>query len=121
MGFFLHVPFPAPEVVTVLPNHDRLLPQLLQYDPVGVETETELENFARYLVAEHRGADRGIMEATNGQFVFTARGRKTRIGNFPVGIDIAQFGRLARRFFFSSRRRHTICLSDWSSDVCSSD
>src|SRR5262245_64496843 len=23
--------------------------------------------------------------------------------------------------FFSSRRRHTICLSDWSSDVCSSD
>src|SRR5947199_7411532 len=35
--------------------------------------------------------------------------------------------RLSRRlvcrvcFFFSSRRRHTRCLSDWSSDVCSSD
>src|SRR5262245_63044268 len=26
-----------------------------------------------------------------------------------------------RVFFFSSRRRHTRCLSDWSSDVCSSD
>src|SRR5947199_12912 len=24
-------------------------------------------------------------------------------------------------FVFSSRRRHTRCLSDWSSDVCSSD
>src|SRR5262245_63797456 len=24
-------------------------------------------------------------------------------------------------FFFSCRRRHTRCLSDWSSDVCSSD
>src|SRR5204863_1485520 len=24
-------------------------------------------------------------------------------------------------FFFSSRRRHTISLRDWSSDVCSSD
>src|SRR6266542_3630211 len=24
-------------------------------------------------------------------------------------------------FFFSSRRRHTICYRDWSSDVCSSD
>src|SRR5262245_29228401 len=23
--------------------------------------------------------------------------------------------------FFSGRRRHTSCLSDWSSDVCSSD
>src|SRR5437899_7799017 len=26
-----------------------------------------------------------------------------------------------QEFFFSSRRRHTSCLSDWSSDVCSSD
>src|SRR6266487_6377678 len=24
-------------------------------------------------------------------------------------------------FFFSSRRRHTRCTGDWSSDVCSSD
>src|SRR5258705_1034592 len=24
-------------------------------------------------------------------------------------------------FFFTSRRRHTRCLSDWSSDVCSSE
>src|SRR5256884_4605976 len=26
-----------------------------------------------------------------------------------------------RIFFFSSRRRHTRCSRDWSSDVCSSD
>src|SRR5437016_3560727 len=26
-----------------------------------------------------------------------------------------------RTFFFSSRRRHTRLVSDWSSDVCSSD
>src|SRR5438045_8711403 len=30
-------------------------------------------------------------------------------------------GRFVAFFFFSSRRRHTRCLSDWSSDVCSSD
>src|SRR5207245_5794932 len=24
-------------------------------------------------------------------------------------------------YFFSSKRRHTICYRDWSSDVCSSD
>src|SRR5437016_14596864 len=28
---------------------------------------------------------------------------------------------LLRLFFFSSRRRHTRLVSDWSSDVCSSD
>src|SRR5438046_6205999 len=27
----------------------------------------------------------------------------------------------SRSFFFSSRRRHTYLVSDWSSDVCSSD
>src|SRR5262245_66139138 len=31
------------------------------------------------------------------------------------------FGAFLFFFFFSSRRRHTRCLSDWSSDVCSSD
>src|SRR6266498_4913708 len=35
----------------------------------------------------------------------------TRCGeHFPIGA-----------FFFSSRRRHTRCGRDWSSDVCSSD
>src|SRR2546429_3541890 len=29
--------------------------------------------------------------------------------------------RRCRFFFFSSRRRHTRCSRDWSSDVCSSD
>src|SRR2546429_877691 len=30
-------------------------------------------------------------------------------------------GRTSVSFFFSSRRRHTRCSRDWSSDVCSSD
>src|SRR5262245_64191067 len=33
-----------------------------------------------------------------------------------ICVDLCFYG-----FFFSSRRRHTRCLSDWSSDVCSSD
>src|SRR5260221_150414 len=43
-----------------------------------------------------------------------------------VGADIAfdaapKFFACLVRFFFSSRRRHTRSLCDWSSDVCSSD
>src|SRR5207245_7310339 len=34
------------------------------------------------------------------------------------GSDVAGIG---SSFFFSSRRRHTRCYRDWSSDVCSSD
>src|SRR5437762_358806 len=32
-----------------------------------------------------------------------------------------QIDRVHRLFFFSSRRRHTRYIGDWSSDVCSSD
>src|SRR5258706_514750 len=32
-----------------------------------------------------------------------------------------ELGRFRVFFFFSSRRRHTRLVSDWSSDVCSSD
>src|SRR5256884_5473190 len=32
-----------------------------------------------------------------------------------------RMGYMSRIFFFSSRRRHTRCSRDWSSDVCSSD
>src|SRR2546430_10262615 len=41
--------------------------------------------------------------------------RKSGSGACGTGISVL------RRFFFSSRRRHTRFDCDWSSDVCSSD
>src|SRR2546429_729978 len=35
-------------------------------------------------------------------------------GDITLSVDLSFF-------FFSSRRRHTRCSRDWSSDVCSSD
>jgi trehalose 6-phosphate synthase len=97
IGFFLHVPFPAPEVMTVLPNHERLLPLLLQYDLVGFQTETDVGNFVRYLISEHRGPNRKVFETTESQIVFSNGRRQVRIGSFPVGIETADFERMARR------------------------
>ena len=102
------MPFPAPEVVTVLPNHERLLPLLLQYDLVGLQTETDVGNFARYLIAEQRVANRRVFEATDGQLVFSAGGRHTRIGSFPVGINPEEFQRLAQRAVKSSFVRDVV-------------
>src|SRR5882724_6821574 len=42
-----------------------------------------------------------------------------RIGGEKMRLN--EVDRARSLFFFSSRRRHTRCLSDWSSDVCSSD
>src|SRR5258705_7281543 len=50
--------------------------------------------------------------------MFRVGGRRTV---FRMGRDLRRTERACLLFFFSSRRRHTRCLSDWSSDVCSSD
>src|SRR5205809_237077 len=39
-------------------------------------------------------------------------------GHTPIALVGGGTGMI---FFFSSRRRHTRCSRDWSSDVCSSD
>src|SRR6266496_2594655 len=43
----------------------------------------------------------------------------TTLADIPSGTRMDAFGSVT--FFFSSRRRHTRSLRDWSSDVCSSD
>src|ERR1019366_1991785 len=42
-------------------------------------------------------------------------------GEFELVLANAAHVKNVPGFFFSSRRRHTILVSDWSSDVCSSD
>jgi len=99
IGFFLHVPMPPPEVMTSLPNHEQIIPLLLQYDLVGFQTDGDSENFARYLVTENQvlGRDLGIFESSDHHISFTLNGRQTKVGSFPVGIEPRGFQALARR------------------------
>jgi trehalose 6-phosphate synthase len=102
MGFFLHVPFPAPEFITVLPHHERLLSSLLQYDLVGFQTDNDVQNFIRYVLSEDCDKDVGVFQTTKGQVVLSLDGRQIRVGAFPVGIDPVAFERRARRAARSS-------------------
>jgi trehalose 6-phosphate synthase len=95
IGFFLHIPFPPPDILTALPNHERLIPALCHYDLVGFQTDNDAANFARYLANECRLPARD-------QRTFSAADRIVRIDTFPVGIETAEFGRLARRALRSS-------------------
>jgi trehalose 6-phosphate synthase len=90
IGFFLHVPFPPPEILTALPNHEWLIPQLSAYDLVGFQTENDATNLCRYLENECHLQKRGT-------FAYQAGDRIVRIGVFPIGIEANEFSRLARR------------------------
>ncbi|MFZ2066324.1 MAG: alpha,alpha-trehalose-phosphate synthase (UDP-forming) [Xanthobacteraceae bacterium] len=89
IGFFLHIPCPPPEILTALPNHERLIPSLCEYDLVGFQTGDDAFNFSRYLTRECGLHSR--------DFNFVVAGRTVRIDAFPVGIETAAFADLARR------------------------
>ena len=97
MGFFLHVPFPPPEILTSLPGHEQLFSLLAKYDVVGFQTEGDAQNFVRYMAVECpqirllHGVER------TGCTLVVKDGRQTLIGSFPVGIEPRAFARLARR------------------------
>jgi trehalose 6-phosphate synthase len=99
IGFFLHVPMPPPEVLASLPNHEQLIPLLLQYDVVGFQTDGDSGNFVRYLITENQDLRREmrVFETSSHRIAFTSNGRQTLVGSFPVGIEPQGFQALARR------------------------
>lgn len=88
LGFFLHVPFPAPDVLAALPCHRALVEALSAYDLVGFQTENDVYNFHEFVTRHLNGAI-----ASDGT-VF-ALGRRLRTGAFPIGIDARRFAKLA--------------------------
>jgi trehalose 6-phosphate synthase len=88
MGFFLHVPFPPPEILTALPNHEHLIPSMADYNVLGFQTENDTDNFVRYLRTERCIP---VLDHT-----FQVFGRHVRVDTFPIGIETAEFNRLAQ-------------------------
>ncbi|MFO0840139.1 MAG: trehalose-6-phosphate synthase [Phycisphaerae bacterium] len=90
IGFFLHIPFPPPDIFCKLPWRTELLEGLLQNDIVGFQTPRDLENFLdcirKLLPDVRRQQRRGVFRCIVGK-------RATDFGDFPIGIDYARFAR----------------------------
>jgi trehalose 6-phosphate synthase len=84
IGFFLHIPWPARQIVTTLPHHRQLVEALLNYDLVGFQTADFRDAFAEYLIHDVGGAVSPTGEAS-------AFGLQSRIGAFPIGLDSEDF------------------------------
>ena len=89
LGFFLHVPFPRPGAVRRLPCHAELVEALTEFDLLGFQTPADAQNFRAY-VLQYLGA----VAVDDGSLLL--RGRRIRVGAFPIGIDTAGFERLAQ-------------------------
>jgi trehalose 6-phosphate synthase len=83
LGFFLHTPWPAHDVVEGVPHHRELIDAMLAYDLIGFQTQDDSDNFLECL-----SACLGL-ESVGG--VVTSHHGKSRIAVFPIGIDAEKF------------------------------
>ena len=80
IGFFLHIPFPTPEIFNALPPNAELLEQLCDYDLLGFQTESDRLAFLDCLSTQTRLTTRGGTH-------HTAWGKTFQTEVYPIGIE----------------------------------
>ena len=88
VGFFLHIPFPSPDIFSKLPWRKSVLEALLHFDLVGFQTRRDRANFlacVQALMPQAQVDSRGALAT-----VRSAAG-KSRVGAFPISIDYNAF------------------------------
>lgn len=88
IGFFLHIPFPPPEIIAAVPDHEWLFDTLHAYDLVGFQTDQDVSNFERYVEQSAPVAGPVTHPFRNGTRRMVAR-------TFPIGIDVDAFVEMA--------------------------
>jgi len=89
IGFYLHIPFPPPELFQQLPWRRQILEGLLGADLVGFQLTGAAQNFVR-LVRQRVG------HKTHRDLVYLPDGRTVRAAAFPISIDAAGYQALAQ-------------------------
>jgi trehalose 6-phosphate synthase len=91
IGFFLHVPWPSPDIYARLPWREQVLRGLLGADVVGFHTDEYRVNFLRSCARVL--SDSGI--EVRGASVVLPDGRAVATVTAPISIDAAEFAALA--------------------------
>ncbi|WP_068874372.1 MULTISPECIES: trehalose-6-phosphate synthase [unclassified Phenylobacterium] len=89
IGFFLHIPWPAHQVMINLPRHRQLVEAMFDYDLVGFQTAEHQQAFEEYVLSE---ADGSILRPG----CVKGFGRALEVGAFPIGIDAEDFARMKK-------------------------
>ena len=86
-GFFLHVPWPSPDIFARLPWREQILTGLLGADVVAFHTDEYRANFLRSCARLLRDDDIEV----RGDSVVLPDGRAVTTATAPISIDAAEF------------------------------
>ncbi|WP_175881881.1 alpha,alpha-trehalose-phosphate synthase (UDP-forming) [Burkholderia sp. BCC0044] len=92
IGFFLHIPFPAAQVLVNVPPHRELVESLCAFDLLGFQTEPDLRAFCDYVAFE---AD-GEVEHDGHTARVRAFGQTLRAAAYPIGVYPDEIASLAQ-------------------------
>ncbi|MFX1672380.1 alpha,alpha-trehalose-phosphate synthase (UDP-forming) [Paraburkholderia sp. A2WS-5] len=106
IGFFLHIPFPSPQVLQTIPPHDELVRSLCCYDLLGFQTRNDQQAFHDYIARTARGVVREHGENKEAGEV-EAYGRKLRTGVYRIGVFPDEIAEQAARY---ESRQHVLDL-----------
>ena len=89
IAFFLHIPFPSPDLFRRLPWSKQLLVSLLAYDLVGFQTLRDHRNFIHCATSLIKGVE--ILSRHRNHTVLRYGDRIIKAGHFPISIDFNDF------------------------------
>ena len=90
IGFFLHIPFPPPELFYQLPWREELTKGILGADLIGFQTPDGAGNFHRLAVSLG-------LASRDGRSMLDVDDRKIRVRTYPIGIDADRYDEGSRR------------------------
>jgi trehalose 6-phosphate synthase/phosphatase len=102
LAYFLHIPFPSPDIFEKLPWGREVLEGLLDYDLIGLQTKRDQRNLLACFrslipkVAIENGRERTTVTSSHG---------RTTIEAIPISIDYAEMTRDAATPVVSERVR----------------
>lgn len=100
LGFFLHIPFPSPDIYTKLPWRAQILEAMLEYDLVGFQTPRDRNNFIHCVEAMLKGPRVDARRRVSGIITPT---REIVVGSFPISIDFKDFARRAASYMVAKK------------------
>ena len=92
LAYFLHIPFPPPDIFIRLPWRSQILNALLDYDLLGFQTLRDRRNFIGCL---RMFLDRVKIKGKGQVITVHHSSRSRRVGVFPISIDYEEFAKLA--------------------------
>jgi len=89
LAFFLHIPFPSPDLFRRLPWCKELLSGLLAYDLIGFQTLRDHRNFIHCATSMVKDVE--VVSRQRKQTILRFGERRIKVGHYPISIDFNRF------------------------------